>query len=140
MAEPRSAMLRALSHQFPEDSDAGATAGEFVRVLEDIRIVLAPILGNRGVAALLQRSLHRAGLQFPWIANSLDGPEPLDLAALQLTVAGQDPATSRAAVECVLHSFNALLTSLIGAPLTERLFDSVWTPPPRGDAAQESKP
>jgi hypothetical protein len=133
-------MLRALSHQFPENSDAGATAGEFVRVLEDIRIVLAPVLGNRGVSALLQRSLHRASLQFPSIAASLDGPEFVDLPALQLAVAGEEPAPARAAVECVLHAFHALLTSLIGAPLTERLFESVWAPPPRGDAAQEPKP
>jgi hypothetical protein len=133
-------MLRALSRQFPENSDAGATAGEFVRVLEDIRIVLAPVLGNRGVAALLQRSLHRAGLQFPWLATSLGGPDFADLAALQIAVARQEPAPARAAVECALHCFHALLTSLIGAPLTERLFDSVWAPPPRGRAAQETQP
>jgi hypothetical protein len=136
--EPRSAMLRALSHLFPENSDSVAIAGGFVRVLQDIRIVLTPILGERGVAALLQRSLHRARLEFPWLADSPASEASLDLEALQDSLSDQDPASARAAVDGALHAFHALLSSLIGAPLTERLFDSVWAPPSSGNAAQES--
>lgn len=137
-AEPESAMLRALSHQFPRDSDSVATAGEFVRVLQDIRIVLTPILGVRGVAALLQRSLHLARLQHPWLADPLAGGDFVDVSGLQSSLAEQDRVASLAAVDDVLAAFHALLTSLIGAPLTERLFESVWTPPP--PAAPRRKP
>jgi hypothetical protein len=133
-------MLRALSHRFPEQSDSAAISGEFARVLQDIRNVLAPILGNRGVAALLQRSLHRASMQFPWIAETLAGDDLVDLPALQASLAAHEPAAARAAVECSLECFHALLTSLIGAPLTERLFVPVWTPPSSGEAAQEPQP
>lgn len=130
-------MLRALSHQFPKDSDSVAIAGEFVRVLQDIRIVLSPILGVRGVAALLQRSLHLARLQYPWLADPLAGEDFVDVPALHASLTQQDQASTLAAVDDVLLSFHALLTSLIGAPLIERLFESVWTPPPSGSAVQE---
>lgn len=137
--ESSSLMLRTLSLQFPKNSDSAVIAGEFVRVLQDIRIVLSPILGVRGVAALLQRSLHLARLQHPWLADPLAGGDFVDVPALQASLAGQDHASARAAVEAVLASFHALLNSLIGAPLTERLFASVWTPSPSGRAAQETQ-
>jgi hypothetical protein len=129
-------MLRALSHQFPENSDSVAIAGDFVRVLQDIRIVLTPILGVRGVAALLQRSLHLARIQFPWLEDPL-AEDFLDVSALQESLTRQNPDSARSAVSGVLHSFHALLTSLIGAPLTERMFDAVWTAPSNGTDAEE---
>ena len=133
-------MLRVLWHQFPTESDSVSTAGEFVRVLQDIRIVLTPILGVRGVAALLQRSLHLARLHHPWLADPLAGGDYVDVAALQSSLSGRDPASCQAAARAVLSSFHALLSSLIGEPLTERLFESMWTPPTSGNAAQETQP
>ncbi len=132
-------MLRALSLQFPKKSDSVAIAGEFVRILQDIRNVLTPILGVRGMAALLQRSLHLVRLQQPWLSDPLADGDFVDVAALQASLAAQDPASARAAVNGVLASFHALLISLIGAPLTERLFASVWTPSPSGRVAQETQ-
>jgi hypothetical protein len=133
-------MLRALSHQFPEDSDAVAIAGAFVRVMDDIRTVLTPVVGSRGVTALLQRSLQLASHQFPSIPPPSGSEEVVDLPALQAALAAQDPAAARAAVDGALNSFHDLLTSLIGVPLTERMFVSVWAPPSSGSAAQEPKP
>jgi hypothetical protein len=139
-SEPRSAMLRALSHEFPEKLDSVAIAGGLERVLEDIRTVLSPVVGSRGVAALLQRSLQVASHQFASIPTPSGGEDGVDLHALQAAIASQDPAAARAAVEGVFNAFYDLLTSLIGVPLTERLFDSVWASPPSGNAAQEPKP
>jgi hypothetical protein len=138
-SELRSAMLRALSHQFPEDLESVAIAGGFVRVLEDIRRVLAPVVGNRGVSALLHRSLHLAGHRFA-IPTPSGSEDSIDLQALQASLSALDSATARAAIHGVFNSFHDLLTSLIGVPLTERLFDSVWASPPSGQAVQETKP
>jgi hypothetical protein len=55
-------------------------------------------------------------------------------------LAAEDAVAARAAVDGALRCFHDLLTSLIGVPLTERLFESVWTSPSSGNAAQEPKP
>jgi hypothetical protein len=139
-SEPRSEMLRALSHQFPENSDSVAIAGRFVRVMAEIRAVLSPVVGARGVTALLQRSLQLAGHRYASLPARSDSEDSIDLQALHVALAALEPAAARAAVDAVLQSFHELLTSLIGASLTERLFDSVWASPPSGNAAQEPKP
>ena len=139
--EPPSALLRALSPRFPQGLDASSVGREFVRVLLEIRGILPPILGARGVAALLQRSLHQARARFSWLADPFAEGDFIDLPALQSSFAGQDAASARAAaVDGVLASFETLLTSLIGESLTERLFDSVWTLAPEGGHVKETAP
>lgn len=111
-------------------------ADEFVRVLQELRVILTPVLGVRGVATLLQRSLHAGRMQFPWLADSLADEDFVDLMALQSSLAGEDYRSSRAAADGVLYSFHALLTSLIGMPLTELLLDSASTPPSNDSAGR----
>jgi hypothetical protein len=131
-------MLQGIVRQFPEHLDSVAIAGQFVRVMHDIEVVLTPILGERGVAALLQRSFSLARSQHPWLADPFDGGDVPDLSAPYSALARRDPASARAAaVEGVLFPFHALLTSLIGAPLAERLFDATWASPANVPGARE---
>ena len=103
--------------------------------------VLASIVGVRGVAALYSRSLHLANRAFPWLPDaSISAPMALDVRPLTAALAGQTAADAAMAGARVLREFHALLTTLIGASLTERLLRSVWAPflsnPPSQDSTQ----
>jgi hypothetical protein len=112
---------------------AGATAdarqvGESVSArCREIEDALTPIVGRRGVAALLNRSVQVAGQTHAWLNGLEPGlPVAIDLQALAALFARQSPAEAAAGGGLLLHTFHALLASLIGASLTERLLRSVW--------------
>ena len=88
---------------------------------------LAPIVGQRGMAALYKRSVHLCRPMQPWlpVATEAAGSE-IDVAALNAALAKQSAADAAAAGIQLLASFGALLTSLIGESLTERLLRPVW--------------
>lgn len=92
--------------------------------------VLSPIIGPRGVTALGQRSLHLASNAHPWLAaRQPGGPATLD-AALLVSLLAQRPGDEAAAAgQAFFHTLRELLSSLIGASLTERLLRTVWGPP-----------
>ena len=97
--------------------------------LRDVEQVLASIVGARGAAALYKRSLHLANRAFPWLPDaSTSAPMALDVRPLTAALAGQTAADAAMAGARVLREFHALLTTLIGASLTERLLRSVWAP------------
>jgi hypothetical protein len=126
-------MMDGVERQFPRDLDSPAVAAAFVRVLLDVRSILDPILGARGVAALLQRSLRIASDRFPWLADPFVDGEFVDMPALQASLARQEPATARdGAIDGVFSALHSLLVSLVGAPLTERLFEAAWEGQPHG--------
>jgi hypothetical protein len=128
-----------LLHPFEVNSDPVATAGELVRIVEEMAAVLTPILGSRGVAALYQRTLHVARSHHAWLAEPVESvPSSIDLAALRAAFEGQGPAEAAAAATAVLHSFHTLLASLIGAALCARLLDPVWSHSSRNPTAQDS--
>ncbi len=107
--------------------------------LRGIEQVLSSIVGPRGVAALYQRSLHLAHHAFPWLPDaSTSTPTALDLRPLVAALAGQSAADAAKAGARVLREFYALLTTLIGPSLTERLLRSVWAPFLIGPPAQEN--
>jgi hypothetical protein len=103
--------------------EAGAVAAAVLGVWHRIGECLVPMIGARGVEALFGRALQLTASAFPWLA-----------------AAGEDK-TSLAGVASValLATFTELLATLIGASLTDRLLDPVWTvsTPPAG---QETRP
>lgn len=102
---------------------------------------LSPIIGQRGVAALFKRSLYLRRKQYPCLSDVYTGElHPGGFAALRTVLAQQTSSTAAAAQDALLLSFDELLTSLIGASLTERLFGFVWDKHSRGDAAQDTTP
>lgn len=122
-------------------ADAAQVAAAAAAVWNAIHGALAPVIGSRGSAALYHRTLHVARAQYPWLAAACDGaPEPGDFASLRAALAQQTAADAAAAHDGILQAFLDLLTALIGEPLTERLLQGVWAPPPGGPAAKDTSP
>ena len=106
----------------------------------EIEGALLPILGPRGVAALYKRSLYLIAPAYPWL-NAVDTPANADsdlepLKALLVEQSGPDAVAAGCAL---LQNFYDLLTSLVGASLTERLLRHVWVNTKGGLPAQDSR-
>ena len=139
--DPGGSTPHGLSHPFEVHSNPVAIAGELARFVQDIAAVLTPLLGARGVAALYQRALHVTRARHAWLAEPLEVAQPVvDLLALQAAFARQDRDEAAAAATALLQSFDDLLASLIGRPLSQRLLDPVWAHSLRRPNAQESTP
>ncbi len=89
---------------------------------------LRPIIGSRGVAALFRRCLFLTVRTHAWLGGTSDSDEGAFVAtSLQAALAGRSGVEAATAGLLFLSTFDALLVSLIGASLTERLIDPVWT-------------
>ncbi|MEO8298963.1 MAG: hypothetical protein ABI574_14265, partial [Burkholderiales bacterium] len=130
-----------LGHRIDGQADAAQIAAATTAIWQEIDAALTPILGRRGVAALYQRSLSLGTARHPWLTGQPVGSAAtLDLGALKLDLAQQTSADAAAGSSTLLLTFHGLLTSLVGASLTERLLRSVWTPSSSGPAAQDTSP
>ncbi len=113
----------------PRQAEEGAAsvANTMVWAWRDINVVLVPIIGQRGVAALYNRSLHLTAKAFPWLTVvPADNEASIDLDALHALLNLHGVATATASGEALLRSFRDLLATLIGVSLTERLLLPVW--------------
>ena len=122
-------------------ADAASLAAAAFSLWTAVEGSLSPIIGERGVAALFKRSLYLSRNQHPCLSGvHLGDHQPGNFAALRTVLAQQTSSTAAAAQDALLLSFDELLTSLIGASLTERLFGSVCDNHSRGDTAQDTTP
>ncbi len=120
---------------------AGHVAETMVSAWQGIDAALSPIIGQRGLALLYKRSLHITGRAHLWLAGLHEGSQAsMDLAALEAVFAQRSSAEATAAGGVLLQTFHELLSSLIGAALTERLLRPVWDTFSSGPPAQESMP
>ncbi len=130
-----------LTHLVEAGADAPRVADAAVAVWRSVDAALSPIVGERGVDALFKRSLYLQRDECPWLAAAHEvAPPGRDFQTLHAALAqrtGADAATANAAL---LLAFCDLLSTLIGAPLTERLLRHVLNPPSSGDAAQDITP
>jgi hypothetical protein len=123
-----------------DDADAGQVADAMVATWHAVEAALAPILGSRGVAALYQRSIFVASAAHAWLAPLQDGVDGrIDAAALKAAFVQQTSADARAGSNALMQAFHELLASLVGASLTERLLQSVWSGPSTS-APQDTSP
>lgn len=119
-------------------ADARQIAGHAMGMWNEIEAALAPIIGQRGVAALFKRSLLLSCGVHASLASVLDDPEaPGSLAALRARLEQQTVAEAVATHGAVLQVFLDLLVNLIGESLTDRLLHPVREGPPGGAAARE---
>ncbi len=129
----------ALAQRSGGPANAAQVADATVAVWRDVDAALNSVIGLRGVAALYRRSLFLQRLDFPWLASALNGPgTAMDLPALKAALAQQDSAFAAAAGGATLQTFYELLTSLVGASLTERLLRPVWATLLGGLPAQDT--
>ena len=129
----------ALTRRVGPDASAAQIAGATIATWNEIDAALAPIIGQRGVCALYQRSLHLTRLAYPHLGKVPESPQlPLDVSSLHTVLANQTPGEAAAVSGAVLQKFYELLTQLIGASLTERLLRSVWASFLTGETNQDS--
>lgn len=129
-----------LARSAGDSPDASAIAEATLNTWRRMADRLAPVIGVRGVDALFGRSLHVTSKTFPWLAMAgNDGSSAALLTGLKVRLAGQEPAAVAEASAVLLGNFTELLTTLIGASLTERLLAPVWLPSPP-ESEQESVP
>jgi len=102
---------------------------------------MAPVIGRRGVAALLNRSLHLAARTHSWIEGMTDAdPSGIDVDALESVLARQTSADAAAGGLLFLTTFNNSLMNLIGPSLTGRFLHPVWATSLSGTSAQDTMP
>lgn len=123
------------------DADARQVADAAAAMWRDIEAALSPVIGQRGIAALYQRSLHLAGADHSWLTAAYEGAlQPGDFSALRATLSGQTVSDAAAAHAAMLQIFRDLLDNLIGRSLTQRLLQAVWDHPSSGHAVQDISP
>lgn len=131
-----------LSQRLAEDANSRQIAEAIGAMWADIDTALQPVLGRRGVAALFRRSVHLAAARHPWLsplkAGSVDAAA--DMAALMALFAAQSPALAAEAGSALFTIFRDLLTTLIGARLSERLLQAAWSTSSRATPAQDPTP
>jgi hypothetical protein len=130
-----------VAHLTTQGADASHIADTAVSAWRRVDAALTPIVGPLGVAALFKRSLFLTRAAHPCLAAVDDqASEPEAFAGLRAALAQQTPSAASAAHDALLLTFRDLMGKLIGAPLTERLLQSVSDPPSSGPAAQDTTP
>lgn len=121
-------------------ANVGQVADTIVDLWQEIDRALAPIVGHRGVAALYNRGLALTTVAHPWLASaSSGGLSAVDPSALKATLLQQTAVQAAIGGSALFETFRDLLTSLVGAALTERLLRAVWTPSSGAAPAQDHK-
>jgi hypothetical protein len=129
----------ALARLAATDVDPARIADQAMATWLHIDVALCPIIGKGGVAALHKRSLYLTRAAHPWLVT-VQTATPVDFTGLQAALALQSSTEAAAAHGALLQTFHDLLTSLVGASLTERLLRPVWDQLTGGDAAQDTTP
>jgi hypothetical protein len=128
-----------LAHRVGTDANAAQIADAVVAVWQEIDAALAPIVGQRGVAALYRRSLYLTRAAHPWLAGMHEGVETdMALAALKSVFRQQSSANAASGGSALFQTSHELLASLIGPSLTERLLRSVWANASSSPPAQDN--
>ena len=106
----------------------------------EVALALAPAIGRRGVAALLNRSLHLTAQSHGWVRAVAGDQADFDVAGFESLIAQQARANAAAGGEFFLTTFNNLLMTLIGPPLSWRFLRPVWTSSLSGTTPQDPTP
>jgi hypothetical protein len=132
----------------PDTSPApapGASAGDDVHravaVLRALDVALAPVIGQRGVAALCHRALHLSARRHAWLGEmSIDPAVAVDLERLTQVLSRHPADEARAAGDALIQHFHDLLSGLLGPVLTEQLIGDLCTAHPDAPPAQDKTP
>jgi hypothetical protein len=124
-------------------AEQGASPAQMAEALLDcwqrMHDALAPIVGQRGVAALYSRALHVTAKDHPWLAASPSNiTGAIDLLALRNALLARHGAESAAAGDAFIDNFTALLSSLVGQALADHLIGPTRIETSRGNAAQDT--
>jgi hypothetical protein len=124
-----------------QGASAEQIAGAVASAWQQIDHSLSPVLGHGGVVALYGRSLYLTNPGHPCLSAMDTGlDKAMDLENLKSVLAQQSSADAAAAGGALLQNFHALLTSMVGPTLTERLLRSAWENLLGGRPAQDKTP
>lgn len=112
----------ALADRIGQAADAAQAADIVALIWQEIDRALYPLIGKLGVAALFKRSLYLTSAAYPWLAGTHEGVQTaMDLESLHSVLAQQSTTQAASAGVALFLTLYELLSSLIGASLTERL-------------------
>lgn len=124
-----------------DGADSALIAAALSATLQDLDTVLSPVIGSKGVAALLRRSLQLTGSPLAELNGLPEGAqEPLDPACVLALLGQRTPQEALLLGEQFLQTLYRLLGTLIGPSLTARLLDAVFAAPLSAPPAQDSSP
>jgi hypothetical protein len=129
MTSPETAVLQkvavsVLTRRAGSGAGAAAVAAAARRAYDDLATVLAPLISQVGVDALLARALHVTRRDYPSEAADEEATDPF--AQVSLWLEQLDPTLATDAAAAMFARFAALLTTLIGEPLTTRYLRKAW--------------
>src|SRR5689334_1260371 len=128
MEDPgRKARRRRLAQRALAGHAAGAAATGAGRAYDALAQVLAPVIGDVGVAAMTDRALHLVAREYPWLPASEPGsPDTSFTKVVEALKRQDDPAVATEAAAAVLEAILGLLATFIGEPLAARLVKQAW--------------
>ena len=128
----RQLALTALANRAGPAASADAIAAAADRAYGELARVLAPVIGDVGVAAITDRALHLAQREYPWLRptreqNYTEGKYREEkFSEFVASLKGQDAAMATDAAAAGFATFLGLLTTFIGDPLATRLVRQAW--------------
>jgi len=126
-AGPRGLARRVLARHAAPPVDAMAVAATARRAYDDLAQVLAPVVGEVGVAAMTDRALHLATRDFAWLPSRAPGPADAAFAQfIDVLQQQDDPAMAAEGAAAVFAALIGLLATFIGDPLAARLVQQAW--------------
>jgi hypothetical protein len=132
---PRPVIHQLLVDHAGASPDAAAFATAAVHVYDQAAQELIPLIGERGVNALADRTVRLVQREFPWLtAKQGTAPEVSPLAQMRLDLEGQAAPVALSAAVTLIATFSELLSTFVGAPLTRHLLSQAW----RGDPTDRS--
>ena len=139
MKSPESTVLQKvvvnlITRRAGSGTDATAVARAARRAHDDLVAVLAPLISQPGVDALVARAVHLAQREYPSEgAAEEQTAEPFGPAVVWLE--RLDPPIATAAAATIFATFASLLAALIGEALTTRYLRKAWP-----DGFSEARP
>lgn len=126
----RKAIREVLIFRAGKHPNASVVAEATLNIWQQMATRLTPVIGKRGVEVLFSRSLHLTSNTFPWLAIAGNhGDNAALIANLKAHLANNGTNDAIEASSALLVTFTELLSTLIGASLTERFLRPVLALP-----------
>lgn len=114
--------------RYAHDANTNQIASAAQETWRDINIILMPIIGRRGVIALIKRSVHLQQAKYKLLDEiQVARICPEKFSALHTILIKQNHANADLISSALLNCFYDLLINFIGAPLAHQLFHAVDT-------------
>jgi hypothetical protein len=136
---PRNLVQQMLVDRAGPSPDAAALSAATAQVYDQAAQELNPLIGEHGVNALAERSLHLMRREFTWLtAKDVLTPEVSPIAQLRLDLERQAPPVALAAGAALIATFTELLSTFLGARLTKHLLGQAWPGGPTDEPMERS--